>query len=262
MEQRIIPDGIPSGLPAASRKTVLSIGRSRRFCYATKITDILGISYPDLIEKYGHYWISETQKTEARVHGIDSKLLEGLWRQGIDKTVAREGLMLEWSAGKNGGKAVVVPRVVDLSETGGLSLDCWITLDDMKPGQTILDTRGSTGVGIALTTTEQGTVRLSMNDGKNSIAWDCGRDLLTSGKPHHLVAIADAGPKLITFIVDGQLCDGGRYHWKGWQWWKGDLGLVLNRGPLHVGPALKSLRVYDRCLHTSEAIANYNAGME
>ncbi|MFH1922388.1 MAG: LamG-like jellyroll fold domain-containing protein, partial [Planctomycetota bacterium] len=40
------------------------------------------ISYPDLIEQDGRYWITETQKTIARVHEIDKNLLEGLWSQG------------------------------------------------------------------------------------------------------------------------------------------------------------------------------------
>jgi len=42
----------------------------------------LGMSYPDLIEQDGRYWITETQKTVARVHSVDPELLEGLWKQG------------------------------------------------------------------------------------------------------------------------------------------------------------------------------------
>ncbi len=40
------------------------------------------MSYPDLIEQDGRYWITETQKTVARVHSVDPELLEGLWKQG------------------------------------------------------------------------------------------------------------------------------------------------------------------------------------
>ncbi len=99
----------------------------------------------------------------------------------------------------------------------------------------------------------------SMNDGRNTAAWDCDRGLLKPGKLHHLVMIADAGPKIIAAVVDGQLCDGGRFRWKGWGHWQANLATVLAAGPLRIGPMLKSLRLYDRYLRTSEAVANYNA---
>ena len=39
------------------------------------------MSYPDLVESGGAYFVTETQKTIARVHRIDPSLLEGMWRQ-------------------------------------------------------------------------------------------------------------------------------------------------------------------------------------
>ncbi|MBM4091526.1 MAG: hypothetical protein FJ276_19180, partial [Planctomycetes bacterium] len=57
------------------------------------------MSYPDLIEQDGRYWVTETQKTIARVHEIDRTLLESMWSQGRLKTVAREGLILESTGG-------------------------------------------------------------------------------------------------------------------------------------------------------------------
>lgn len=41
----------------------------------------LRMSYPDLIEQDGRYWVTETQKSVARVHEVDAGLLAGLWRQ-------------------------------------------------------------------------------------------------------------------------------------------------------------------------------------
>lgn len=49
------------------------------------------MSCPDLIEQDGYYWITETQKTVARMHEIDATLREGLWNQGKVKEVARKG---------------------------------------------------------------------------------------------------------------------------------------------------------------------------
>ena len=53
------------------------------------------ISYPDLIEDGGAYYITETQKDAARVHEIDPSLLEGLWSQATLSRPAAEGLLLD-----------------------------------------------------------------------------------------------------------------------------------------------------------------------
>ena len=37
------------------------------------------MSYPDLVEDNGCYYLVETQKDKARVHQLDPALLEGLW---------------------------------------------------------------------------------------------------------------------------------------------------------------------------------------
>ena len=39
------------------------------------------MSYPDLIEEDGRYFLSETQKDIPRVHEVDRELVEGLWSQ-------------------------------------------------------------------------------------------------------------------------------------------------------------------------------------
>ena len=37
------------------------------------------ISYPDLVEEGGRYFLTETQKDIARVHEIPAELPEGMW---------------------------------------------------------------------------------------------------------------------------------------------------------------------------------------
>ena len=39
----------------------------------------LGMSYPDFIEKDGRFWVTATDKEDARIIEIDPDLLEGLW---------------------------------------------------------------------------------------------------------------------------------------------------------------------------------------
>ena len=66
-----------------------------------------GMSYPDLIEQDGKFWVTETQKTIARVHPIDPHALGRDVEPGENKQVAKTGLMLS------------LRRQVDAGETGG-----------------------------------------------------------------------------------------------------------------------------------------------
>ncbi len=223
-----------------------------------------GMSYPDLIEQDGRYWVTETQKTVARVHELDKTLLEETWNQGNNKTVAREGLILDLDAEQLQPGEVKLPSGLDLAETGGAAWDFWITLDDLAAGQVIVDSRDADGRGMALTTTDQGTIRIDLDDGRTKAAWDCDPGLLKPGQLHHVAVIVDAGPKIITFVVDGVLCDGGEARPCGWGRCQGELADVSGSGKLRVSPSLggdlKGLRIYRRYLRTSEAVANYHAG--
>jgi len=223
-----------------------------------------GMSYPDLIQQDGRYWVTETQKTVARVHELDKTLLEGLWNQGSDKTVTQKGLLLDLDAGQLQDEEVELASSLDLEETGGMTLDFWIRPDDLSAGQVILDSRDSQGRGIALVTTAEGTLRLELHDGPREAAWDCDPGVLTAGKLHHVAVIVDAGPKIISFIVDGVLCDGGEARQYGWDRYSQASGSVNGSGKLRIAPRFRGqlvrLRIYERYLRTSEAIANFHAG--
>ncbi len=212
------------------------------------------MSYPDLIEQDGRYFVTETQKTVARVHEIDKTLLEGLWSQGTVKTVARKGLLLEATAGKT-----QLPGTLDVAQCGGLSLDLWLSLGDLSAGQSLIDTRKADGRGIALTTTDRGTLEIRLSDGTTQATWDCDPGRLKPGKRHHVVATMDAGPRIITFVIDGRLCDGGTSRRFGWGRFRGALGDVGGSGEVRVAPAVESLRLYRRYLRTSEAVGNFHA---
>ncbi len=57
------------------------------------------MSYPDFIEESGRYYVTETQKTVARVHEIDPTLLEMLWSQAGRRGVTRDGLAMSVDRG-------------------------------------------------------------------------------------------------------------------------------------------------------------------
>jgi len=214
--------------------------------------------YPDLIEQDGHYWVTETQKSIARVHAIDRTLLEGLWNQGKLRTVARGGLLLEHS----GGGQATLSKPLNLAETSGLTIDMWLAFNRLSGPQTLLDGRDGAGRGILVTLSAEGAVRIELNDGHSKAAWDSDPGVTGPGRQHHVVAIVDAGPRIIMFVVDGQLCDGGERRQYGWGRYAKPLGDVTGSGTLRISPQIKHLRVYARYLRVSEAISNYHAGVE
>jgi hypothetical protein len=243
-----------------------------------------GPSYPDLVEQDGRYWISETQKTHARVHELDPEMLEGLWNQESNRSIATKGQVL--AAGRSdlrNGK-VEMPRLPNLKDGGGFAIDLWITLRDLAPGQIVLDSRDGGSKGIALTTSEGGALRLDFSDGLHAAGWDCDPGLLQPNKLHHVVFIVDGGPKVISAVVDGVLCDGGENPQRKYGYGRfvmaqyadklsdkinnpgvEEIGDVTGGKVLRIAPSLKGqvsgLRIYDRYLRTSEAVGNFHAGL-
>jgi hypothetical protein len=236
------------------------------------------MSYPDLIEEAGEFFLTETQKDVARVHQIGHTLLEGLWGQFDHRAVAAEGLILDLP-GETGTMPPSVPMPVLPGFTavgtsaaghatkdlrGGLAVDLWMTFDRLSPGQVLLDSRTDSGQGLCLQTTARGTVEIILNDGRSESRWDCDPGLLQTGRRHHIVVNVDGAPKIITFLVDGRLCDGGEARQFGWGRFSPNLRDVNGSKSLRIGPNLNGrihhLRIYNRYLRTSEAVGNYRAG--
>jgi hypothetical protein len=223
------------------------------------------MSYPDLVEQDGRFWITETQKSVARVHEIDRSLLEGLWNQFENRTPAGDGLALyvppETCRRETSSPA---PKGPDLAEGAGFSVGVWLRLERWTAGQAVLDTRDGGGTGFALTTTAAKTLRLVLSDGRTEAAWETDPGVLSAGEWHHVVVTVDGGPKIITFVVDGRLCDGGEARTCGWGRFPNTLGRPAGSGTIRIAPdldgAVGALRVYHRYLRTSEAVGNFRAG--
>lgn len=213
------------------------------------------MSYPDLIEQDGRYWVTETQKRVARVHEIDGTLLRGLWNQGKIRQVAEEGLVLEGVSNQSRDTAPL-----DLSSHNGLTIDLWLTLPNNEAGTILVDNRDAKKRGFALSTAGQGAVRLELSDGETTTASTSDRHLITPGQPHHVVAIVDAGPRVISFVVDGQLCDGGKQRQYGWHRYPDPIDNITGTGTVSVDATVQHFRLYNRYLRTSEAVAHYHAG--
>jgi len=179
------------------------------------------MSYPDFIESDGRYFITETQKSVARVHEIDRSLLEGLWKQFESGEVARGGLAVDLVAKDCGpGSTLPMPKLRRLDQGGGFSLDLWVRFDELSPGQTVFDARDENGKGIALMTSDRFTLKILLSDGQSSAEWDSDpgthQGTLKVNALQHVVVTVDGGPKIVTFIIDGALNDGGPVRQYGW----------------------------------------------
>jgi len=222
------------------------------------------MSYPDLVEQDGKYWITETQKQVCRIHPLDAELLHGLWEQDKLKNMTRAGLVLEAGERQLKQRSIEMPKLPNLADRGGFTLEVQVHFDDVSPGQVLLDTRNNSGKGLVMQTTEHAAVEILLSDGALTNQWRCDSGLLTTHQTHHFGIVVDGGPRLITFVVDGVVCDGGQERQFGWGRFSSALVDVNGEREAKLAPTFRghllTLRVYDRYLRNSELIANYRAG--
>ena len=245
------------------------------------------MSYPDLVEEGGRTFLTETQKNRARVHEIDPQLLAGLWGQLTGESCAPAGASLVLDAGSG-----PLPSPVELpalppflardasrpdygtrDHRAGLTLELWAQCNSAVPGQVLLDNRSAESIGFCLQTAPGNAIELVLNDGRTESRWTSDPGSLVVGRRQHIVAIVDGGPKLILFVIDGVLNDGGDARQFGWGRYNPQLrgaSRFTHPGPaapgetLHIGPSLQGavtgLRWYARALRVSEAIAGFRHG--
>ena len=235
------------------------------------------ISYPDFIEDDGRYFITETQKDVARVHEIDPSLLEAMWNQARANRVARDGPALELSSEAcRRGAETRMSVLGNLFERDGFTIDFRVRFDSLTPFQVLFDSRDEEGKGITLMLTDRAAVRIALAGrtygepggtrgcGMTESAWECDPGLIKAGATHHLAFIVDGGPKIISVVVDGLLCDGGDTRQYGWGRFHPRLRDVNGAPTARVAPTLDgelgAFRIYNRYLLTSEAVGNFRAG--
>jgi len=231
------------------------------------------MSYPDLIEDHGRFFITETQKNLGRVHEIPRPILDGLFAQWDTRSVATAGLLLDVAPGDPAAGAIRMPPLPTLVRRdparpdhgmrdlrAGFALDLWLELDSAAPGQPLLDTRTDDGRGILVSTLPDEAFGITLADGRQIASWQSDPGTLAVGRPQHVVVTVDGGPKIITFVVDGALCDGGDHRQFGWGRYGPALHTPDGVETVTLASAVRQLRVYDRPLRTSEAVGNHRAG--
>jgi hypothetical protein len=231
------------------------------------------LSYPDLVEESGTFYVTETQKNVGRVHEIPKPLVDGLFEQFDNRKIATDKLLVNLANRAAIKPEAPMPHLPDFvirdnaradygarDVRGGFSLDLWLKLDSLAPGQILLDSRTETGKGIAVATAASDAIEITLCDGRQTTAWHSDPGTIRVGGLQHVVITVDGGPKIITFVVDGVLCDGGDSRQFGWGRFSPTLRAPNGAPTLRISNAVYSLRLYGRALRTSEAVGNYRAG--
>ena len=227
------------------------------------------MSYPDLVEEEGAFYVTETQKDIARLHRIDGALLAGLWGQFENAELATEGLLVEQRI--EDGATVAAPELpafvandYDRADHGTMPLGGSFTIEvefevkDAEPGQVLVDARRKNGQGWMLRTAKDRSIEWVMNDGRSQMSWASDPGLIDVDRTHHVSVIVDGGPRLILFVVDGVLNDGSEHRQFGWGRFSPDFRSANGADEVALNdPAVSLLRIYGRYLTVSEAIGNY-----
>jgi hypothetical protein len=230
------------------------------------------MSYPDLLEDDGEFYLTETQKAIGRVHRLDRGLLQGLLTQHENKTLTTKGLVLNLPP--KGGPMpaeVAMPklsplRTRDLAHEdgrskdlrGGFTLDFQVNVASLDKAIPLAKSMQE-GTGFELTAQKDGSIRLHLNDGQTEVNWASDAGVLKVNQPTHVCAIVDGGPKLILFVVNGQLCDGGEQRQFGWGRFSEHYRGLSSGVAMQIGKEVSSFRVYNRALRVSEAVGNHRA---
>jgi hypothetical protein len=268
----------------------------------------------------------------AKTHAVSPALVDMLYAQRTIATVAVGDLAATFKGGADGSTILLKPNDLPNfhaypRDRYGFTVDMWIsasnasrrsTSDSRSTGSNSTDFRfgdvrkvdATRGLFVSIATDgaeasisqfyANGTVVVVLADGNGTGAsrtkWMsgsiCSARLAQPGR-HHLAVVADGGPKMVMFVVDGMLCDGGPHgvaynpgadmrHNKHERDVKSDskssspLGPGLSVGwglfdqnmkqiggeTAEIGTAVSSGRLYSRALYVTECVGNWRAEMK
>jgi hypothetical protein len=167
-----------------------------------------------------------------------------------------------------------MPYLGNLYKGNGFSLELKFTTDNIKKDQVLLDTRrnitegiGSkanyAGNGLKISILKSGAFEFIMDDGRSPLIWTSGPGTIKHKAPNHLVINVDAKSKILTYVINGDLWDGGDRPF-GYARFNPFMWDVNGEKQVNFASGFKGevelYRVYNRCLFTSEAIGNYRSG--
>ena len=236
-----------------------------------------GMSYPDIIQQDGEYWVTQTEKTEARCHKIPNEFLEKLWQQHDICEAETKSLKVNWvdkktmmqwgkniSAPKSTKDSVKLPSILPVDQGEGFTATVRLKMNlDMAPGTILIDSRDKNGKGFWMEAGDYFSVKFSISDGNKTSEWVSDMNILQvrSYMEQEISVIADFRAKVIMFVADGVLSDGGNYRPFGWGRIDKEMKDVSTEW-LRIDKNRKSItgvQFFNRPLMVTEVIGNYRA---
>jgi len=226
------------------------------------------MSYPDLIEQDGNYWITETNKVDARCHKIPNEFLHTLWSQFDIHTPATQNLVAAWKAEEIPLEgALEVPESAAASYAKGFTIDFRLKLANLAPGQLILSSKDKQGKLVELKTGEFGAIEITLSDGEYTDSWSSDPGLVkASGVEHSIAVTVDHGPRIIQFMIDGTLSNGRDLRQFGWGRYTADMKDFqfhtietqhMAGESVNITSKITNLSLYNRSLLNTELIGNH-----
>ncbi len=222
------------------------------------------MSYPDLVEDGGEYYVTETQKSTARVHRIPKDFLEKIWRAAAGTPVQPPAPCLDLGETVPVVKAPPLPhlsiRDMESFDYGGCRTRKGFAFElRLKSGSTpavLVDGMDPEGRGFSLALTMEGRIELLMGDGRSESR--CVSEPLPKGDAENcLVVNIDGGPGIVSFILNGRFCDGGDDRQFGWSRYNPLLQRVDFAGEWRLASCVTALKVYSRPLMSAETRAGH-----
>ena len=225
------------------------------------------ISYPDLIEKDGQFWVTETQKATARIHAVDPDLIDGLFGQSEKPSAMNPvGLLSKESRIAGAEWSFLMPTLPLLTtrdfvrdDQCGKDLRAGCTLEfvfDGIPveGTVLFDSRNDEGAGILVSAMESARIEVRFSDARSVSSWSSDARCLEEGRLNHVSIIVDGGPKLILFVINGVLCDGGDERQFGWGRFNRDLREFNGADEAKVHASVSQVAIFKHALRVSEVV--------
>lgn len=235
---------------------------------------LVRISYPDLVEEGDIIYLTETEKSVARVHLLEDKLADALrfGAKSFSGETLRNEAVFTWTKTNRTTYVPPLPPFVAINAfpphatadlRAGYTFEC-----ELAPGQ-----RPQPGViaqawhpahgGFRLEWTEDQRMRIVFSDGRIEHSASSNEILGNGGSGRNIQICVDGGPHIVTFVVDGVLCDGGPLRQFGWARVSGKFrgsctrNLTIRMRFEAIGASLESLRIYPRAFLTAEMEALY-----
>ena len=217
----------------------------------------VGMSYPDLVEDGGQYWITETQKTVGRVHPLDRDWLNSMWLALENKLDGKP--TAPKTPGFNVQTKEAAQKLSEVGKTKGFAFDCFLTkrtngeTPRFKAGDVLYDNKTLSGDGVTLSVGIEGRLVFNAKCGSCSYSWMSGEHAADSIASRVSIS-ADFAVGILTVAVDGHLSEPGTDQTRGWVRIANPPENLTGRGDFAVHPEVRELDFYDRPLAAWESL--------